>query len=105
MKELYYETKKLLESKGIAINEKFTTSLLGWWWTFWIINNIFGQIVFRVTLNAETLDELMNSTMVGMIGNIIGIPLALITVKVIKDYSNIEPFLHEIKEEEEIIAE
>ena len=31
-----------------------------------------------------------------------GIPLALITVKVIKDYSDIEPLLNEINDEEEI---
>ena len=101
MKELYQETKELLNKKGINVNTNFTTSSLGWWWTLWIINNIIGQFVFRYSMKAESIDELTTSTFASMIGNIIGIPLALITVKVIKDYSNVEPLLYEIKDEEE----
>ncbi|MDA0195278.1 MAG: hypothetical protein O2951_09570 [Bacteroidetes bacterium] len=66
----------------------------------WII--IIGiAIVFLYSMKAESIDELTTSTVVSMIGNIIGIPLALITVKVIRDYSNVEPMLLEIKDEEE----
>lgn len=35
-----------------------------------------------------------------MILSILGIPLALITVKIIKDYSKVEPFLPQISDEE-----
>jgi hypothetical protein len=99
MKELYQETKDLLTKKGLSFNQKFTTGSLGWWWTLWIISNIIGQIVFRYP--SETIDELIGGTVASMIGNIVGIPLALITVKVIKDYSNVEPLLNEIKDEDE----
>lgn len=101
MKEMYEETKELLVKKGISFNQTFSTNALGWWWTLWIINNIIGQLVFRLSMKAESIDELISSTMAGMIGNIIGIPLALITLKVIRDYSDVEPLLNEIKEEEE----
>jgi hypothetical protein len=36
-----------------------------------------------------------------MINNIIGIPMALFTIKIIKDYSTIEPLLVELKSEDE----
>jgi hypothetical protein len=101
MKELYQETKELLTKKGLSINENFTTGSLGWWWTLWIINNIIGQFVFRYSMKAESIDELTISTVASMVGNVVGIPLALITVKVIKDYSNVELLLREIKDEEE----
>lgn len=52
-------------------------------------------------MKAASIDEFTTSTVASMIGNIIGIPLALITVKVIRDYSNVEPMLIEIKDEEE----
>ena len=101
MKELYQETKELLIKKGFSVNDNFTAGSLGWWWTLWIINNLIGQFVFRYSMKAESIDELTTSTIASMVANIIGIPLALITVKVIKDYSNVEPLLNEIKDEEE----
>jgi len=102
MKELYQETKELLVKKEITLKTTFLpTSSLGWWWTLWIINGIISQFVFRYSLKAESIDELIMSTVAGIISNIVGIPLALITVKVIKDYSNVEPLLSEIRDTEE----
>ena len=101
MKELYQETKELLVKKGLSINENFATASLGWWWTLWIINSAIGQFVFRYSMKAESIDEFTISTVASMIGNIVGIPLSIITVKVIKDYANVEPLLFEIKDEEE----
>ena len=96
MKELYEETDELLSKKGISVNQTFSTTLLVWWWAFWIINNFVAQFVFRYTLKAESIDELTTSTIASMIGNLLGIPLALMAIKVIKDYSTVEPLLSEI---------
>lgn len=101
MKELYNETKDLLVKNGLNISENFSTSILGWWWTLWIINNFLGQFVSRYSMRAETIDELTTMTIASMVSNIVGIPLALITVKVIKGYSKIEPLLNEITDQEE----
>lgn len=101
MKELYQETKALLLKKGLPVDENFTTSYLSWWWLLWIINNILGQIVFRFAMHAKSLGELTDSTSLSMLSNVIGIPLALVTVKVIRDYSNVEPLLYGIGNEVE----
>ena len=101
MKELYQETKELLVKKGVSLNENFATDSVGWWWTLWIINNVIGQFVARYSLKSESIDEFTTSTIASMIGNVVGILLSIITVKVIKDYANVEPLLFEIKEEEE----
>ena len=102
-KELYLETKELFIKKGINVNFNFATGILDWWWTLWIINNLMGHFVFQYAKHAESMGELINSTVASMIGNIVGIPLALITIKWIKDYSSVEPLLYEIRDEEEII--
>jgi hypothetical protein len=103
MKELYVETKNILTKHEISINQDLSTKYLGVWWTLWIINNILGQFIFRFSLNADTINDLIVGTKASMISNIIGIPLALLAVKVIKDYSEVEPLLREINDEEQTI--
>jgi hypothetical protein len=100
MKELFGETKKLFIKNEMTVSEIFNTNYLSLWWGFWIINNIIGQFVFRYSRNAETIEELTTLTIAGMIANIVGIPLALITVKIIRGYSKAEVQLNEIKNEE-----
>jgi len=96
MKELYHETMNLLKKTELNNNQSLSAYTLGSWWTLWIISNVFDYFVFRYSMNAESINELTVSTIASMVGNIIGIPLALITVKIIREYSNIEPILIKI---------
>ncbi len=98
MEELYEETKAFLIKKGVSINTNITTSIVGWWWALWIINGIVGNVIFRYSINAESVDELIIATVLSMIGNLLGIPLALITIKVIRDYAKVELLLNDVKE-------
>jgi hypothetical protein len=102
MKELYQKTQKVLTKREVTITEKFSTNFLGWWWALWIISNYVGQFLIRYTLKVDTLDGLITSTVVSMAAGIIDIPLALITVKVIKDYAAVEPVLSELRDDVEI---
>lgn len=95
MKELYFQTKHYLLNRGFDVY-RFTFTALGWWWTLWIISTILGQFMFRYSLNAETLDQLITTTVAGMAGNLVAIPLGLITVKIIRDYAAMEPMLDEL---------
>ena len=102
MKELYIETKKLLTKKGLSEKVNYTTDYLGWWWTLWIISGIIGQIIFRYSIrgDTDTIGSLTTITFAQMILGVLGIPLALITVKIIRDYSKVEPLLAQINDEE-----
>ncbi|MFV8352181.1 DUF4328 domain-containing protein [Flavobacterium sp. XS2P14] len=91
MKELYVETHNLLTTKQENSTVNLNTQFIGWWWALWLIASFLGQFVFRYSQKAETLEELTTVTIVSIIASIIGIPLALITVKIIKDYAEIEP--------------
>jgi hypothetical protein len=100
MKELYVETKELFTNNGLAEKVGYTTAYLGWWWALWIINGVLGQIVFRSSLNADDIGELLNITGISIVSSITGVIAALITIKVIKDYSSVEPVLFEIEQNE-----
>lgn len=98
MKELFEETKALLKIRNLDYGESPSSSKLGIWWTLWVVSNLIGQFILRASRKAETIDQLNTLTMVEIVGNIIGIPLALVTVNFIKEYSKVEPVLLEIPE-------
>lgn len=95
MKELYSNTRQLLAQHGRSLS--LPSTLLGGWWALWIFSNFIGQFLFRYALNAESLDELTNTTVASMLGNVVGIPLALITIKVIGDFAKAEAELWELE--------
>lgn len=98
MKELYQETKKLLVNKGLIVEEKLSSGIVGWWWTFWIIYGLFSTVLFRIYSRAESLNTLISLTIADMILSLNFVILTLITIKVIKNYSTVEPLLSEIKD-------
>lgn len=100
MKELYTETVDFLEEKGKIINDKYFSFYIGSWWVLWIVSSVLGRIYFRKVTNAETIQELLESNKLSMINTAISIPLALITIKVIYDYSNLEKEFYSFKNEE-----
>lgn len=103
MREIYRKTEDLLISNRVDFGINLSMSSLAWWWAFWIINNFIGQFVYRYSLKAESIDELITLTVAGMLSNLVGIPLAILAVKVIKNYANVEPMLSELKREDELI--
>lgn len=106
MNELYVETQNLLSTKQENSTVNLSTQFIGWWWALWLIASFLGQFVFRYSQKAESLEELTTATIASIIASIIGIPLALITVKIIKDYTKIEPLFYKLEneiEQEQII--
>ena len=108
MKELFCKTEDLLIEKRILSNEHPSTlHLLGWWWVLFIIANFIGGrigIAGIYSLGAETIDQLITSNLISIFSNILSIPLALITIKVIKNYSKLESLLINEDEYKELNA-
>jgi len=100
MKELFEETERLLFKRHPEVKAKLTTSILGGWWALWLASHYIDQYIFRSNLKADTIKELILITKINMVSNIIAIPLALITIKIIKNYSSIETLLNEPEEVE-----
>jgi hypothetical protein len=104
MKELYVETRDLFAKHNITQPTSLSTAFLGFWWAFWIIMGIVGNISFRLTLKAKTVPELITSTEVDIVANLVAIPAALLAIKVVADYAKVEGLLFEVKEEVDTIA-
>ena len=90
MRELYNRTNEIIKDKT-DIN--LQQNSIGIWWFLWVVSGVFGQIIFRVSRDAETIDELTTMTQLSMVDSAITIPLAILAVKVIKDYNKAEKVL------------
>ncbi len=94
MKELWVKTNKILKkrSEGQFIFTK--TSILGFWWTLWLIYSYIGNYVLRISFKADTIESMLGATVGDMVMSVFGIPLALITIKIINTYSKNEDLLY-----------
>lgn len=96
MKEMWDKTTQLINSKS-ENKVKDSTAILGVWWALWIISSIAGNFLARASFKAETLDQLISSTMGDVFLSIIGIPLAIVAVLVIRKYAAKEEELNQLE--------
>jgi Domain of unknown function (DUF4328) len=99
MKELFIETEAFLKRKNVETEDLFAVNRLGLWWTLWIITNLVAQFTTRYTLEAKSVDEYTFVTMVSMVNNVMGVPLAIVTINIIKQYARAEVLLADIRED------
>ena len=59
------------------------SGLLGCWWALWIISNVLGQASFRMSMRANTISSLQESTTVSILSGIIDIPSYIVAVSLI----------------------
>jgi len=93
MVELYNKTIARLVERKLIENQSFDFTFVKVWWALWIIVSIIGRLVYKYISEAETLDKFIDCTIFSMVESILYIPLSLITIKVIKVYSNFENIL------------
>ncbi|MEY3441953.1 MAG: hypothetical protein RLZZ519_234 [Bacteroidota bacterium] len=93
MTELFKETKNILSRRIPDFHTRDHSNLLGIWWALWVINNFWGNISARVALEANDVDQLVVATNISLWNCIVSIPLAILAVKVIQEYSGMEGLL------------
>jgi len=99
MSELYVETRELFVRKSITYNGNTSRLYVNWWWTLWMIVSLTGSYIYNATVKgSKTIDDWLNITTADIISGILYIPLAIITVKVIKDYSRMEQYLPQVSD-------
>jgi len=86
MKEMYVGTSRLLKEYAGTFSDA-KTGLLGIWWAFWIVSLVLSNIANRLSLKAETIDDFINYSLLDMVSSLFAIPLAIITVNIIKSYA------------------
>lgn len=99
MKEMYEDSKKKL----VEFSEDYSfinmTSLITIWWTLWILANFITNIVSKFFDDEETLQGLIDYSMAEIILGFFFVPAAIVTFKLIKDYSFIEEKLTTLEAE------
>jgi hypothetical protein len=96
MKELYYQIENLLSKRIDNFTKLTTSSLIGWWWTLWMTLWIIGIIIFIISFSFH---QLIILTVLSLMESIMMIPLAPITIKLIKNYSTYELLLYDLEDE------
>ena len=99
MKEIDEGLGMLIERRSAKAQRNYA-SLIGIWWALWILANYLGQFVFRSSLKADTLEGLLDTTMIDMISFGPDIPLAIIAVMLIKAVSEKEELLLRLEQED-----
>ena len=59
------------------------SSILGLWWFLWIVTNMLGQAVLRMSAGAEELQEFMRINILTQVSDALAIPLALVTLSIV----------------------
>ena len=96
MKELYVKSETYLKEHSPDYIPWLKTSNVGWWWGFWMLSNVIGQISIRLTLKADTPTELLTASNIALVDRPVSIILSLITIRVMRDYASTEPFLEQV---------
>jgi hypothetical protein len=61
-----------------------TDPLLGWWWAGFIVSNILGQISFRMSMAAETVDSLQSATIAGTLSDAADIVATILALALVE---------------------
>lgn len=96
MKDLYKYTARILENHGRSEIHPLKSNFIGVWWALWIIQIIVNNIIMNVSQNSNSYSDIEDLTLYNMYSEFISIPLVLISLKVVYDYSKVESELHRI---------
>ena len=99
-KEIFEETESYLSNNKPNYEERTSIKYVNLRWTFWIFSNILGNISFRVSLKAETIEELQNASLLNIFNDFIGLPTGIFAILMIKEYSKIETIFYETEKKD-----
>jgi hypothetical protein len=95
MKDLYVETKKILNKKYGTDSLTLSANYIRFWWILWIINGVFSQVLSRFSNKADTLQMISVFTVLLIISSFVNICHYFLTLRIVKDYSEAEKKLIE----------
>lgn len=104
MMELYRRTDQYLSERRPDYQPALDYQKVGWWWGFWVLSSILGQIVFRTSIRAEDIDSLTMVTVLNMVASAANMAAAFLAVQAVKGYASREPLLRDMTEEELAIS-
>ncbi|HSC76883.1 MAG TPA: DUF4328 domain-containing protein [Pseudomonadales bacterium] len=69
--------------------------IVGLWWFLWIISNMLGQAIFRMSNSAKEIPELMSLNIINQVSDVLDISLALVTLAVVNSIYKAQVYAYE----------
>ncbi len=101
-KEINEKTQKRIQQLTPEYEIQSSSSLIIVWWTLYLISNLMDQIVLRVAWKAETIEQMIRASKVGIIADIVTLPAAIAAYFLIKNIARKEALLYNILEKENL---
>jgi hypothetical protein len=70
-------------SDDISWEYAASSPLLGFWWGFWIISNILGRLVGKLSVGAKSADDFLSVTWLSIASNIVSMLAAVLAITVV----------------------
>ena len=61
-----------------------SVGLLTLWWTLWLLSNVIGNIAFRMSLGADTLEDMRLVERIGLLHTLFSVPLSLVFIRIVR---------------------
>ncbi len=100
MKDIWSAT--LDKIKKHHLTSEYPSDVIGWWWAAFLISNILSNIYMQLEMRgvADSPEGFLNLQFLDLFSNCISIAGAILTVKMIRIYTEMESKMHDIIEEE-----
>lgn len=93
MKDIWNATMHRLKDKYDL--STYNIQMVGWWWTLFLIANFLSNIAAQISIRFDSPDMLITANYFDIAADIISIAGAIITIRLIKQYTEMEISLHE----------
>jgi len=90
MKEIFIKSHNLNENINKINN---APSSFPFWWFCWIVGNILAQVEFRLTVRAQTIDDIIIYTVIGIISSIILLVNWFLFFKIVNQINMMQNFI------------
>ncbi len=91
MKETWKGSTLLYKTSYIKSWDEYATDpLIKWWWGMFILSVYLGNLSLMLLIRPESIDQFLTSDLLKMIDDVLGIPLALVTIQMIKKITHLQ---------------
>jgi hypothetical protein len=98
MNEIWKETQVKIKQFDPTYVMKNGELIIGLWWAFFIISNFIGRYVLKTAFKQDTIEQLIESSQVTLISDIMQIPEGLLVILIVYRLSKMETKLaNEVK--------
>ncbi|ANQ48848.1 DUF4328 domain-containing protein [Flammeovirga sp. MY04] len=88
MSELFLELRQYLQKNGQEIKDN--SFMVNIWWGLWVVNNVLNTITSKLYTLEETVEKLKTGTAVEIFSSAVSIIAALLAIKMISYYNEME---------------